>query len=82
MAKKATKTGLDLKEFNNEWARLQGELEALAHEQVSADIDLVEATRALQNAKAWTDQAIKRKTLAEKRLNTVRGNLGAPKGSR
>ncbi len=76
--KKATKTknGLDVKTFNNEWSAIQEDLKTLAQEQVSADIDLVDATRALKDAQVWVSKATARKTTAEKRLTSIRGNLG------
>lgn len=71
-----TKTGLDTKTFTDKWSAVKGNLEALANEQVSADIALVETSNALKSAQLAHSKAIARKTLAEKRLNTVRANLG------
>lgn len=75
--KKSTKTGLDSKAFNDSWASAQEDLKALASEQVHADIELVNSTNALKQAQERQAKAIARKTQAEKRLNTVRSNLGA-----
>ena len=74
--KKTTKHGLNVKEFSDRWSQVQTQLEALAHEQVAADIELVNATRALKAAEVAQKKAVARKTLAEQRLNTVRANLG------
>lgn len=75
-AKKTTKHGLNVKDFNDRWSHVQTQLEALAKEQVAADIEVVNSQRALKAAEVAAKKAIQRKTLAEQRLNTVRGNLG------
>lgn len=72
-----TKNGLNVSAFNDKWSQVQAQLEALAKEQVTADIDLVNAQRALKLAEATHKKAVARKTLAEQRLNTVRSNLGS-----
>lgn len=74
--KKLTKSGLDLKTFNNEWERQKAELEAIALESVRADAAVVETKRALDAAQKAHDLAVKRKTAAEERLARVRANLG------
>jgi hypothetical protein len=76
MAKKSTKSGLDLKTFTNEWERQKAQLEAIALDSVKADAAVVETKRALDAATKAHDLAVKRKTAAEERLATVRANLG------
>ncbi len=77
MRKKKTKLGLNTKQFQDKWSQVKGDLEALASEQVSADIALVESERALKSAQLVHTKAVARKSLAQKRLETLRGNLGA-----
>ena len=74
---KKTKAGLNTNQFNDRWSQIQGQLEALAKEQVTADIELVNSQRALLAAQTAHKKAVARKTLAEQRLNSVRSNLGA-----
>lgn len=76
MAKKLTKSGLNLKEFNDAWERQKAALTSIAMDSVTADAALVEAKRALDAAQKAYDAAVKRKTAAEERLARVRANLG------
>ena len=76
-AKKLAGHGLDMGKYQDRWSAIQGDLQALAAEQVSADISLVESTRALAAAQVAHQKAVARKTTAEKQLSQVRANLGA-----
>lgn len=58
------------------WSQAQTNLEALAREQVTADIELVNTERALKTAELAHKRSIARKTLAEQRLTSARSKLG------
>lgn len=73
----STKLGLNVTQFNDKWSDLQTRLESVAQEQVQADIALVNAQTALKLAQQTHAKAVARKTVAEKRLSTLRQNLGA-----
>jgi hypothetical protein len=74
--KRSPRVGLDTKNFTDRWSAIQEDLKAIATEQVSADIELVEAQRALKLASDRMSKATSRKTTAEKRLTQLRANLG------
>lgn len=59
------------------WAAAKAKIEALAAEQVAADIALVEAQRAYDAAQYVLRAAQSRKTTAEKKLAQYRAQLGA-----
>lgn len=59
------------------WSSAKAKIEALAAEQVAADIALVEAQRAYHAATVALHAAQSRKTTAEKKLATYRASLGA-----
>lgn len=71
-----TKHGLDVNTFNDRWSEKQEELKALAADLASADIAVVNTTRALIQAQKAQAEAVAKKTAAEKRLAKVRANLG------
>lgn len=60
----------------DKWSAVKEDLAELAAEQVRADIEAVEASRALKAAQERYDSAIKRRTSAEKKLAAARANLG------
>lgn len=64
------------KTIEDVWSAQKAKIEALAAEQVAADIALVEAQRALEKAQKVYSAAVARKTTAEKKLATLRANLG------
>lgn len=64
------------KDLEDIWSAQKAKIEALAAEQVAADIGLVEADRNLKAAQKSYNAALARKTTAEKKLNTFRANLG------
>lgn len=65
------------KSSEDRWAAQRAQLEAAAAEQAAADIDFVEKTRAAERAHAALTAATARKTTAEKKLATLRANLGS-----
>jgi hypothetical protein len=60
----------------DKWSQAQTNLEALAKEQVTADIEMINTERALKLAEQAHKRAISRKTLAEQRLTSARSKLG------
>jgi hypothetical protein len=74
--RKSASVGLNVTQFNDRWSEIQTKLEAFASEQVQADIQVVNTANALKLAQQAHQKAVARKTVAEKRLATVRGNLG------
>lgn len=64
------------KSVEDKWAAQKAQLESATAELAAADIDFVEAGRNHLQAQAWVNSALSRKTTAEKRLATIRANLG------
>ncbi|HEY6019138.1 MAG TPA: hypothetical protein VIY48_04335 [Candidatus Paceibacterota bacterium] len=76
LKRKSASVGLNVTQFNDRWSEIQTKLEAVAAEQVQADIQVVNTSNALKLAQQAHQKAIARKTVAEKRLSTLRANLG------
>ncbi len=74
--KKPVSTKIITGNFEDQWSATKAKIEALAAEQTTADVALVEAERAYQLATKKKQEAIARKTIAEKKLAAFRANLG------
>lgn len=60
----------------DQWSATKEDLGQLASDLVAADIEVVEASRALKAAQERHDRAIARQTTADKKLTNARKALG------
>jgi len=73
--KTSTKNHVHTNRMSDRWEDIKSQLAEAADEQTQADVALVEATATFLDSQQAHQQAIARKTAAEKRLANIRAKL-------